>query len=131
VTKTVLVVDDEADVQLTLRIVLETAGYRVIEATSGEEALAAVEAQIPDLIVLDLVLPGLTGWETLGQLRARGLASIPVVVVSATGTSGLQSRADELGCCAVFAKPFSAEQLRAKVGAILATTTPPASSNLS
>ena len=118
-TKTILVVDDETDVQLTLRIVLETAGHRVIEATSGEEALALIAASAPDLIVLDLVLPGMSGWETLETLRTRAMAEIPVIVVSATADAHLQTVADGFGCRALFPKPFSAEELRMKVSDIL------------
>lgn len=120
-TGTVLVVDDEVDVQLTLRIVLETAGYRVTEAASAELALMILDTSTPDLIVLDLVLPGMDGWEFLRHLRERGLERLPVVVVSATGDPGQKAIADEAGCQAFFAKPFGAEALRTAVAEILGT----------
>jgi len=117
VSQRVLVVDDESDVLLSLRIVLETAGYEVFEATSGEEALEMLGETEPDLVVLDIVLPGIDGWEVLDEVRGR--TDIPVILASANAHPGLRERAERSGCKALFTKPFSAEELRRTVARIL------------
>jgi len=70
---TVLVVEDEADVMLTFRIVLQTAGYKVVEACTGEDALALLESFVPDAMIVDLRLPGIDGWQVLASIRQAGL----------------------------------------------------------
>ncbi len=82
----VLVVDDEPDVRLVARVVLEQAGYEVEEADSGESALARLEQGfVPDVMILDLRMPGIDGWEVLGRVRTHGgpLAELPIVVCTA------------------------------------------------
>jgi len=114
-TITILVIDDEIDVQLTFRVVLETAGYRVVGAESAEAALEQLEAIGPDLIVLDLVLPGMSGWEFLDVIGHREHPAVPLIVVSAIGDGDVHARAEAGGVSAVFEKPFTAERLRATV----------------
>jgi CheY-like chemotaxis protein len=115
--KRILVVDDETDVLLSLRIVLETAGYEVVEATTGEDALALIDADPPDLLVLDVVLPGIDGWHVLEAVRER--AKIPVILASASAVPGFRERAEASGADAVFTKPFGAEELRRTVARLL------------
>jgi CheY-like chemotaxis protein len=117
VTERILVVDDEADVLLSLRIVLETAGYDVVEAASGEDALAVIDETAPDLVVLDIVLPGIDGWAVLEAVRARG--DIPVILASANAHPGLRERAEASGAATLFTKPFGAEELRRTVERLL------------
>jgi two-component system cell cycle response regulator/two-component system cell cycle response regulator DivK len=124
---TVLVVEDEADVMLTYRIILQTAGYDVVEATTGEEALSILDQLVPDAMILDLRLPGIDGWQVLATIRLAGLlATTPIVIASANALPGQQARADELGCAEVFTKPFSAETLLVTLARVLALRTTPA-----
>jgi CheY-like chemotaxis protein len=116
VTQRILVVDDEADVLLALRIVLETAGYDVIEASTGEEAVEIEEEHAPDLVVLDLVLPGIDGWTVLERVRAR--RDVPVILASANADPGLRERAKDSGAITLFTKPFSAEELRRTIARV-------------
>lgn len=110
---TVLIVEDEADIMLALRVALEVTGYRVLGASSGEEALTVLEREEPDAVLLDIRLPGMDGWEFVGRMRETGrFPQLPVIVVSAHAASESEERAAELGCSAYLTKPFSMEQLR-------------------
>ncbi|HWC66237.1 MAG TPA: response regulator, partial [Thermoanaerobaculia bacterium] len=80
---TILVVDDEPDVTSYLAAVLSARGYRTVAAASGAEALEAAAHERPDLVILDVMMPGMTGWEVLRRLRESSLASVPVIVLSA------------------------------------------------
>lgn len=109
---TVLVVDDELDLLFTISLGLELAGYRVLKATSGEEALEVMAAESPDAIVLDLRLPGLDGWEVISRLEAMGaFPRTPVILLSAQVDTATAARAVKLGVHAHLAKPFSATEL--------------------
>lgn len=102
----VLVVDDEKDVQLLVRRILEHSGYAVETANDGEEALEKIAACPPDLIVLDLMMPRLDGWGVLDRLRASG--AVPrVLLLSAYAHDPLtQKRGLDAGACACLGKPF-------------------------
>jgi CheY-like chemotaxis protein len=106
---TVLSVDDEPDVRALVRAVLEPAGYRVIEAGDGEGALAAIAAEPVDVILLDMRMPGMDGYQLLGRLHGR--SSIPVVAV--TGWSDPQALLLEArgGVVDHVAKPFTPAEL--------------------
>jgi pilus assembly protein CpaE len=109
---TVLVVEDEPDLMLTFRIVLQTAGYEVIRAPSGEDALRLLAKVVPDAVILDLRLPGIDGWQVLSAIRrADRLRSMPIVIASANAGAGERRRAQEFGCSEMLTKPFSAEEL--------------------
>jgi CheY-like chemotaxis protein len=109
----VLVIEDEPDIMLTFRIILQTAGYLVIEAPTGEDALSTIEWMVPDAIILDLQLPGIDGWQVLETIQEQGLVpNTPIIIASANAEPDQHSRAGELGCFEVFSKPFSAEALR-------------------
>ncbi len=119
-TGTVLVVEDEADILLMLRISLQTAGHRVIAAATGEEALGVFDRESPDAMVLDILLPGIDGWQVLEELRKSGRApKLPVIVVSAYAKVDVARRVKEFGCRGYFIKPFSAEDLCRAVDDIL------------
>ena len=109
-TRTVLVVEDEADLLFTVSLALEMNGYSVLQTSSGEEALEAVAVKHPDAVVLDLRLPGIDGWEVLRRLEESG-SSPPVVLLSAQVDPATASRAMALGCHAYLAKPFRAAEL--------------------
>jgi CheY-like chemotaxis protein len=98
----VLVVDDEPDVQQFLSLVLEDTGYCVDCAADGWEALHKIEANHPDLVVLDLMMPGLDGWGVLRRLRLSS-PHPKVVVVSTCADTAQAARA---GACACLSKPF-------------------------
>lgn len=114
----VLVVDDEADIRLLARLVLEGAGFEVREAASGVEALAVLAAHDIDVVLLDLRMSPMDGWEVLEHLRESGrLPGLPVVMLSAHADPRMAARALELGCTAYLSKPFSTAELLASVGA--------------
>jgi DNA-binding response OmpR family regulator len=108
--KKVLVVDDEATVRFLLSRVLTHAGYTVEVATDGEGALERIRACRPDLVVLDLMMPGLDGWGVLERLR-KGPDHPPVLVVSAHGDSETPQRAVDAGAGGYMTKPFALKQL--------------------
>ncbi len=117
---TVLVVEDEPDLMLTFRIVLQTAGYEVIKASSGEDALCLLAKVVPDVVILDLRLPGIDGWQVLAAIRrADRLPGMPIVIASANAEAGERRRAQEFGCWKMLIKPFSAEELRSTLERVL------------
>ena len=113
----VLAVDDEPRYLEIIRFNLETAGYRVSCAPSGEEALDMVASDEPDLIVLDVMLPGLDGIEVLGRVRER--SSCPIIMLTAKGAEDDKVRGLRLGADDYVTKPFSAQELLARVEAVL------------
>jgi two-component system cell cycle response regulator DivK len=119
--RTVLVVEDEDELRAMVRNVLSWSGYRVLEAPSGEAALAVFESEQPDLMLLDIRLPGIDGWEVLVQLHGLGrLKSLPVVVFSAYDAAPVAARAAGFGCRAFVQKPFSIRELLATLERVLA-----------
>ena len=105
----VLVVDDEKDSRVLIEHYLEEFGCRVVSASSGEEGLELARKHAPDLITLDLLMPGMTGWEVLKKVKADpGLRHIPVVVVSVLAGEG---RGSLLGAVDLITKPFEREDL--------------------
>ena len=106
----VLVVDDDAGLREYMRVNLELAGYAVREAESGEQALAAIEDQAPDLVLLDVVMPGLDGWQLLRQLEERH-GSIPVIMFSGTVDEAAAAEAASHGARGFVGKPFDPEEL--------------------
>jgi len=117
----VLVVDDEPDIALICRLALTLAGFDVAERDTGEGALDFLASESPDVVLLDLRLPDLSGWEVLDRLREREqLASLRVVLFSAHA-SAAQS-AVEAGCVSFIAKPFTPDDLVATVTAAAKAT---------
>ncbi len=102
--KTLLVVEDDPIVREGLNVILRRAGYEVVLAANGEEALASLRRQHPDLILLDMLMPILDGWHFLEQLQAENPSqSIPILVVTATILS--REWAADHGCCGFIRKP--------------------------
>ena len=115
-SKRILVVEDHEDNRQILRDLLGNAGYQMIEAETGEAGLAAAAAQRPDLILMDIQLPGLDGYEVTRRLKADPvLRSIPIIVVTSYALSGDDAKARAAGCDAYVTKPFSPRQLLAKI----------------
>jgi len=116
----ILVVDDEPDIAALVAYHLARASYRVRTVLDGSEALRAVESQIPDLVVLDLMLPGLTGLDVLRELRRRPeTAAVPVILLTARREERDRIEGLELGADDYVAKPFSPQELILRVGAVL------------
>jgi two-component system phosphate regulon response regulator PhoB len=116
----VLVVDDEPDITGLLAYHLAKAGYRVITAANGSEALKSAREQRPDLVVLDLMLPGLSGYDVLGELRRRDdTREVGVIVLTARKDERDRIKGLSLGADDYLAKPFSPQELVLRVGAIL------------
>ncbi|MDH3495797.1 MAG: type II/IV secretion system protein [Gemmatimonadota bacterium] len=117
---TVLLVDDEDQLRRVMRDLLERDGYVVIEAGDGVEALDQVDRHAPDIIVLDLNLPGLDGYGVLSHLRSRRATEhIPVVVLTARGDEENEVRVFEFGADDFLSKPFRARALSARLDAVL------------
>ena len=120
---TVLIVDDEPDIVLLVRINLELAGHEVLSAADGEEALAVAREHHPDVIVLDVMMPKLDGWGVLEQLKADPdvvVRTIPVVMLTALTTDQDQVRGGIEGAIEYLSKPVAPEALVAAVEAAMA-----------
>jgi CheY-like chemotaxis protein len=106
----ILIIDDEAAVCDVMAMILEDAGYVVEKATGGLEALARIKKKLPALVVLDLMMPNVSGWDVYQTLRAaKRTRKVPVVVVSAD--RDVLARARTLGANALISKPFQLEEL--------------------
>lgn len=116
----VLLVDDEDQLRRVMRDLLERDGYAVTEARDGVEALDQIDRHAPDIIVLDLNLPGLDGFGVLSHLRSRpSTANVPVVVLTAQGDEENEVRVFEMGADDFLSKPFRARALSARLHAVL------------
>ncbi|HEY4347223.1 MAG TPA: response regulator [Gaiellaceae bacterium] len=109
----VLVVDDDPNLREFMRVNLELGGYSVREAENGERALAAIEDQAPDLVLLDVVMPGIDGWQLLRQLEERH-GSIPVIMFSGKVEIAAAAEAAEHGARGFVGKPFDPDELLAR-----------------
>ena len=115
-SKCILVVEDQADNMQILRDLLLSADYEMIEAVNGEEALAAVAKRRPDLILMDIQLPIMDGYEATRRIKADpALRSIPIIAVTSYALSGDEEKARAAGCDDFVPKPYSPRQLLAKV----------------
>ena len=118
--KTVLVVDDEQDILDLVRFRLEHDGYRVITASDGEAGLTLARTERPDLCVLDVMMPKLSGLEVLARLRDDpSTAAMRVILLTARGQDADVDRGFELGAHDYVTKPFSPKELRRRVHAQL------------
>ncbi|MHA1179597.1 MAG: phosphate regulon transcriptional regulator PhoB [Alphaproteobacteria bacterium] len=121
----VLVVEDEAPLAEILRYNLESEGFRVAHAESGEEALILLDEERPDLVVLDWMLPGVSGIELCRRLRSMtNSRSIPIIMLTARGEESDRIRGLSTGADDYVTKPFSLPELMARVKAILRRTAP-------
>jgi len=119
----VLVVDDEPRLIHFIRLNLEHDGFEVIEATSGSQALTAMRDRLPDLILLDVMMPDLDGFETLQLIRE--ISTVPVIMLTAKGEEEDRVRGLELGADDYIAKPFSPREMVSRVKAVLRRTESP------
>ncbi len=119
----VLVVDDEPRLIHFIRLNLEHDGFEVIEATSGALALASLRDRLPDLILLDVMMPELDGFETLQLIRE--ISTVPVIMLTAKGEEEDRIRGLELGADDYISKPFSPREMVSRVKAVLRRTETP------
>jgi two-component system KDP operon response regulator KdpE len=116
----VLAIDDEPGILRVIKLDLSDQGFRVLTATNGEEGLRLAEKHRPDLILLDVVLPGMAGLEVLRELRER--SNVPVIMLTAKRAEADKVRGLELGADDYLGKPFSLDELSARVRAVLRRT---------
>ena len=115
-SKRILVVEDQEDNRQIIRDLLSATDYEIVEAESGEQALEAVAKQRPDLILMDIQLPGIDGYETTRRIKADpALWSITIIAVTSYALDGEQKTARAAGCDDYVPKPFSPRELLAKI----------------
>jgi len=115
-SKRILVIEDQEDNRRIVRDLLMSAGYELIEAVTGEEGMKMAEAHRPDLILMDIQLPGLDGYEVTRRIKANpALHNIPIIAVTSYALSGDDVKAFEAGCDAYIAKPYDPIVLLAKI----------------
>jgi two-component system cell cycle response regulator DivK len=112
----ILVVEDQADNRRILRDLLTSSGYTVVEALTGTEGVDRATQERPDLILMDIQLPGIDGYEATRRIKADPqLAAIPIIAVTSYALSGDDVKAFAAGCDAYVTKPFSPRRLLARV----------------
>ncbi len=115
-TKQILIIEDQEDNRRIMTDMLHAAGFEVIEAVNGEDGVSMAESHVPDLILMDIQLPRIDGYEATRRIKAKpGLGAIPIIAVTSYALSGDDKKAFEAGCDAYLAKPFSPRELLAKI----------------
>lgn len=116
----VLIVDDEADASIALRIALEAEGYSVIEAQDGYTGISMAQSETPDVILLDIMMPHMDGFEVYQRLKADPvLCSIPVIMLTAKGGIDDKIEGLEMGADDYVTKPFNLRELKARIRMVL------------
>jgi DNA-binding response OmpR family regulator len=119
-SKRVLIVDDEPNIVISVEFLMKREGFTVSVARDGAEALERIRAERPDLVVLDVMMPKLNGFEVCQAVRADpDLAGTPIVMLTAKGREAEMSKGLALGADAYIAKPFSTRDLVARIKALL------------
>ena len=114
--KRILVVEDNEDNRRIVRDLFTSAGYELLEAVSGEDGVTLARRERPDLILMDIQLPGFDGYEATRRIKAEpGLAGVPIIVVTSYALSGDDVKAMAAGADGYVSKPFSPRALLAKV----------------
>jgi CheY-like chemotaxis protein len=120
--QTILLVEDFDDTRLMMKLWLTKKGYRVIEAETGEAAIELAQRRHPDLIIMDMMMPGLGGLDATRQIREyRSLRQTPIVAVSAYGADEYRARALDAGCDEYVSTPFEPEALSQLIKRLLGT----------
>lgn len=115
-TRRILVVEDHEDNRRILRDLLTNVGFQLIEAETGPDGVEMAKMHQPDLILMDLQLPGIDGYEATRRIRADPrLSSVPIIAVTSYALSGDEERAFAAGCSAYISKPYSPRQLLASI----------------
>ena len=116
----ILIADDESEVVDLVRMVLEMEGYEIVSAADGTQALATIKAHAPDLVLLDVRMPKMTGYEACAKLKKDpNTNDIPIVFLSAKGQDTEIKRGIELGAAEYILKPFAPDELFERVAGIL------------
>jgi two-component system cell cycle response regulator DivK len=116
----ILIVEDQDDNRAILRDLLSAAGFELIEATTGEEGVILAERERPALILMDIQLPVIDGYEATRRIKRKAaLRSIPIIAVTSYALSGDEAKSRAAGCDAYVSKPFSPRHLLAKVRELL------------
>ena len=119
--QTILLVEDFDDTRLMMKLWLQKKGYRVIEAEDGEQAVELAQREQPDLIIMDMMMPGLGGLDATRQIREyQSLRQTPIVAVSAYGADEYRARALDAGCNEYVPTPFEPEALSQLIERLLA-----------
>jgi DNA-binding response OmpR family regulator len=119
-TPTILVADDEEDLRELVSYRLSRSGYEVVEAVDGQEALELATERTPDLMVLDVMMPRLDGYELTRRVRAQdSLRGVPVILLTARSQESDVSRGFDVGADDYLKKPFNPDELVARVRAVL------------
>ncbi len=122
-SKCILMIEDHEENRRLLRDLLTSVGYMLIEAVNGEDGVTMAETHRPDLILMDIQLPGVDGYETTRRIKAQpALRHIPIIAVTSYAMSGDDVKALEAGCDAYVTKPFSPRALLAKIREYLPQT---------
>ena len=120
-SKRILVVEDEEDNRRIVRDLLTSVGYEIIEAVTGEDGVTAAATHLPELILMDIQLPGLDGYEATRRIKANpALRHIPIIAVTSYALSGDDVKAFAAGCDGYIAKPFEPRALLATLRTYLA-----------
>jgi two-component system, cell cycle response regulator DivK len=115
-TRCILVVEDQEDNRRILRDLLSSVGFQLLEASTGEEGIRLAEAHRPDLILMDIQMPVLDGYEATRQIKAKAdLRHIPIIVVTSYALSGDEAKARAAGADDYVAKPFSPREMLARI----------------
>jgi two-component system KDP operon response regulator KdpE len=117
----ILVVDDDVPILRLVRAKLQADGYSVMTAGNGEDALSALEEERPDLVVLDLMMPGMDGFETMRRIRED--STIPIILLTARTGASDKIQGLDLGADDYVTKPFNPDELSSRIAAILRRTT--------
>ena len=119
--RTILLVEDFDDTRLMMKLWLAKNGYRVIEAENGEEAISAAQRERPDLILMDMMMPGLNGLDATRRIREyQALSRTPIVAVSAYGADEYRSIAIDAGCDEYVSTPFEPTELAGLIATLIA-----------
>ncbi|KRG15856.1 response regulator [Lederbergia galactosidilytica] len=113
-TKKILIVDDQFGIRILLNEILQKEGYQIYQAANGPEALSITEEHNPDLVLLDMKIPGMSGPEILAEMKKMD-AGIGVIIMTAYGEHEMIKSAQKLGVVAHFSKPFDIEDVRKAV----------------
>jgi len=122
----ILVIDDEADLRRFVKLRLSRAGYKVFEARNGIEGLEQLYKVKPHLIVLDIMMPKMDGWETCRRIRE--VSDVPILILSAKGDPGSKVKGLDLGANDYLAKPFAGFELLKRIESLLSHTESPSES---
>jgi DNA-binding response OmpR family regulator len=116
----ILIIDDEADLRRFVRLRLSRAGYKVFEASNGIEGLEQLYKVKPHLVVLDIMMPKMDGWETCRRIRE--VSDVPILILSAKGDRGSKVKGLDLGANDYLAKPFAGFELLKRIESLLGHT---------